>query len=138
MKLRNTVEKTALLQGTLDMLILCTLLFGPAHGHQIAKHIQRTTQDVLQVEHGSLYPALHRMERKGWIISKWKMAKERNREFKYYGLTPAGRKQLAREESKWKQLAAAVATVMRPVLRKNSVQFRSLTDTTDKPSAQPL
>jgi len=83
MKPRNTVEKTALLQGTLGMLILRTLLFGPAHGHQIAKHIQRTTEDVLQVEHGSLYPALHRMERKGWIISKWEMAKERNREFKY-------------------------------------------------------
>ena len=114
MKPRNTVEKTALLQGTLDMLILRTLLFGPAHGHQIAKHIQRTTEDVLQVEHGSLYPALHRMERKGWIISKWEMAKERNREFKYYRLTPAGRKQLAREASKWKQLAAAVATVMWP------------------------
>jgi PadR family transcriptional regulator len=114
MKPRNTVEKTALLQGTLDMLILRTLLFGSAHGHQIAKHIQRTTEDVLQVEHGSLYPALHRMERKGWIISKWEMAKERNREFKYYRLTSAGRKQLAREESKWKQLAAAVATVMWP------------------------
>src|SRR6476620_6148881 len=98
MKPRNTVEKTALLQGTLGMLILRTLLFGPAHGHQIAKHIQRTTEDVLQVEHGSLYPALHRMERKGWIISKWEMAKEGNREFKYYRLTPAGRKQLAREE----------------------------------------
>src|SRR6266853_1834636 len=114
MKPRNTVEKTALLQGTLDMLILRTLLFGPAHGHQIAKHIQRTTEDVLQVEHGSLYPALHRMERKGWIISKWEMAKERNREFKYYRLTQVGRKQLAREESKWKQLTTAVATVMWP------------------------
>ena len=114
MKPRNAAEKTALLQGTLDMLILRTLLFGPAHGHQIAKHIQRTTEDVLQVEHGSLYPALHRMERKGWIISKWEAAKDRNREFKYYQLTPAGKKQLAREESKWKQLAAAVATVMWP------------------------
>jgi PadR family transcriptional regulator, regulatory protein PadR len=113
-KPKNAVEKTGLLQGTLDMLILRTLLFGPAHGHQIAKHIQRTTEDVLQVEHGSLYPALHRMERKGWIISKWEMAKERNREFKYYRLTSAGRKQLAREESKWKQLAAAIATVMWP------------------------
>jgi PadR family transcriptional regulator PadR len=66
-----------LLQGTLDMLILRTLLFGPAHGHQIAKHIQRTrtTDDVLQVEHGSLYPALHRLERKGWVASKWEMSK---------------------------------------------------------------
>ena len=114
MKPGNIVERTVLLKGTLDMLILRTLLFGPAHGHQIAKHIQRTTEDVLQVEHGSLYPALHRMERKGWIISKWEMAKERNREFKYYRLTPAGKKQLTREESKWKGLAAAVATVMWP------------------------
>jgi PadR family transcriptional regulator, regulatory protein PadR len=110
---RTPPNRTELLQGTLDMLILRTLLFGPAHGHQIAKHIQRTTDDVLQVEHGSLYPALHRMERKGWIISKWEMAKDRNREFKYYRLSPLGRKQLVREESRWKQLAAAVATVMR-------------------------
>src|ERR1700757_1983105 len=97
-------NRTELLQGTLDMLILRTLLFGPAHGHQIAKHIQRTTEDVLQVEHGSLYLALHRMERKGWIIAKWETAKERNREFKYYRLTSTGKKQLAREESKWKQM----------------------------------
>jgi PadR family transcriptional regulator len=106
-------NRAELLQGTLDMLILRTLLFGPAHGHEIAKHIQRTTDDVLQVEHGSLYPALHRMERKAWISAKWEMAKDRNREFKYYRLTPAGKKQLLREESRWKQLATAVATVMR-------------------------
>jgi len=111
---KKSSNRTELLQGTLDMLILRTLLFGPAHGHQIAKHIQRTTEDVLQVEHGSLYPALHRMERKGWIISKWEMPKERNREFKYYRLTPAGRKQLAGQESKWKQVATAVARVMWP------------------------
>ncbi len=111
---RKTPIRSDLLPGTLDMLILRTLLFGPAHGHQIAKHIQRTTEDVLQVEHGSLYPSLHRMERKGWIIAKWEMAKDRNREFKYYRLTGAGRKQLVHEESKWKQLAAAVATVMWP------------------------
>ena len=67
-------ERIDLLQGTLDMLILRTLLFGPAHGHQIAKHIQRTTEDVLQVEHGSLYPALHRLERKGWVAAKWEPA----------------------------------------------------------------
>src|SRR3989440_5242923 len=109
MKPRTTVEKTALLQGTLDMLILRTLLFGPAHGHQIAKHIQRTTEDVLQVEHGSLYPALHRLERKGWVASKWEMAKDRNREFKYYRLTLAGKKQLVVQESRWKQLAGAIA-----------------------------
>ena len=111
---KTTPSRTELLKGTLDMLILRTLLFGAAHGHQIAKHIQRTTDDVLQVEHGSLYPALHRMERKGWISAKWEVAKERNREFKYYRLTPAGKKQLLHEESKWKQLAAAVATVMWP------------------------
>ena len=111
---KKSSNRTELLQGTLDMLILRTLLFGPAHGHQIAKHIQRTTEDVLLVEHGSLYPALHRMERKGWIISKWEMPKERNREFKYYRLTPTGRKQLAGQESKWKQVATAVARVMWP------------------------
>jgi PadR family transcriptional regulator PadR len=103
------------MQGTLDMLILRTLVSGRAHGHQIAKHIQRTTDDVLQVEHGSLYPALHRIERKGWIVSKWEMAAEPKREFKYYRLTPAGRKQLTRETSKWKDLTAAIARVMWPV-----------------------
>ena len=114
MMTKKPSNRTELLKGTLDMLILRTLLFGAAHGHQIAKHIQRTTDDVLQVEHGSLYPALHRMERKGWISAKWEVVKERNREFKYYRLTPAGKKQLLHEESKWKQLAAAVATVMWP------------------------
>jgi transcriptional regulator len=108
-------NRLELLQGTLDMLVLRTLLFGPAHGHEIAKHIQRTSDDVLQVEHGSLYPALHRLERKGLILSKWEMAKDRHREFKYYRLTPAGRRQLAAEESKWKQLAGAIARVMWPV-----------------------
>src|SRR5688572_10362008 len=107
-------QKIDLLQGTLDMLILRTLLFGAAHGHAIAKHIQRTTEDVLQVEHGSLYPALHRLERKGWISSRWQTAKDRNRDFKFYQLTSAGRKQLEREESKWKQLASAIARVMWP------------------------
>ncbi len=111
---KRTSNKTNLLQGTLDMLILRTLLFGPAHGHHIAKHIQRTTDDVLQVEHGSLYPALHRMESKGWIVSSWEISKERNREFKYYHLTPSGRRQLSQEESRWKQVAAAVARVMWP------------------------
>lgn len=112
-------KRAELLQGTLDMLILRTLLFGAAHGHQIAKHIQRTTDDVLQVEHGSLYPALHRMELKGWISSKWEMAKDRNREFKYYRLTRLGRRQLAHQESKWKQLANAVASVMWPAAQKD-------------------
>jgi PadR family transcriptional regulator PadR len=111
---KESQDRVELLQGTLDMLILRTLLFGPAHGHEIAKHIQRTTEEVLQVEHGSLYPALHRLERKGWVNSKWEVAKDRNREFKYYRLTPAGKKQLAAEESKWKQLADAIARVMWP------------------------
>jgi len=107
-------DRIELLQGTLDMLILRTLLFGSAHGHQIAKHIQRTTEDVLQVEHGSLYPALHRLERKGWVEAKWETAKDRNRELKFYSLTSTGRKHLAAEESKWKQMSSAIARVMWP------------------------
>lgn len=104
---RNKIE---LLRGTLDMLILRTLLVGPAHGHQIARHIQRSTEDVLQVEHGSLYPALHRLERKGWLVSKWE-SRDGKRELKYYRLSAAGRKQLAVEESKWKRVVAAIARV---------------------------
>jgi len=103
-------RKMELLRGTLDMLILKTLLLGPAHGHQIAKHIQRSTEDVLQVEHGSLYPALHRLERKGWLSSKWE-SRDGKRELKYYRLTAAGRKQLTVEESKWKRLVSAIARV---------------------------
>lgn len=111
----NESDRIQLLQGTLDMLILRTLLFGPAHGHQIAKHIQRTTEDLLQVEHGSLYPALHRLERKGWITAKWEASgKDQKREFKYYRLTAAGKKQLTAEESKWKQLTGAIARIMWP------------------------
>jgi PadR family transcriptional regulator PadR len=108
-------DRIEFLQGTLDMLVLRTLLFGPAHGHQIAKHIQVTTEDVLQVEHGSLYPALHRLERKGWVAAKWETAgKDLKREFKYYRLTPAGRKQLAAAESKWKKLSVAIGRIMSP------------------------
>ncbi len=107
-------EGVELLRGTLDMLVLRTLLTGPAHGHQIARHIQRDSDDVLQVEHGSLYPALHRLERKGWVSSKWESARDRNREFKYYRLTAAGRKQLTVEESKWSRLVGAIARVMAP------------------------
>ena len=111
---KESPDRVELLQGTLDMLILRTLLFGPAHGHQIAKHIQRTTDDVLQVEHGSLYPALHRLERKGLLESKWETAPDRNREFKYYRLTSAGRKHREHEASKWKHLSIAIARVMWP------------------------
>ena len=105
-----------LVQGTLDMLILRTLRTSRAHGHQIAKHLQRTTDDVLQVEHGSLYPALHRLERKGWIAAKWELAaSDSKRELKYYRLTAAGRRQLLAEASRWKQMANAIARVMWPV-----------------------
>jgi transcriptional regulator len=111
----ESLDRIQLLQGTLDMLILRTLLFGRAHGHQIAKHIQRTTEELLQVEHGSLYPALHRLERKGWIAAKWERAgKDLKREFKYYCLTATGKKQLVAEESKWKKLTGAVARIMWP------------------------
>jgi PadR family transcriptional regulator len=103
-----------LMQGTLDMLILRTLVLGPAHGHEIAKHIQCTTDDVLQVEHGSLYPALHRLERKGWVWAKWETPRGGRREFKYYRLTAAGKKQLAAEHSKWRLLVASIGRVMEP------------------------
>ncbi len=107
-------SKNTLLQGTLDMLVLRTLRYGAAHGHDIARHIHQATDDVLQVEHGSLYPALHRLERKGLIAGKWELHKERKREFKYYRLTPAGRRQLAAEESRWKSLVDAIGRVMWP------------------------
>lgn len=105
-------SRLELLQGTLDMIILRTLLMGRAHGHEIARHIQRTTDDLLQVEHGSLYPALHRLERRGWVAAKWEKAPDSNREFKYYRLTAAGRKQLVHEESRWGQLVAAMGRLL--------------------------
>jgi transcriptional regulator len=107
-------DRLELLQGTLDMLILKTLLFGPAHGHGIASYIRQTTSDQLTVEHGSLYPALHRLERDGFISAKWEKAPDRNREFKFYRITAAGRKQLAAEHSKWNDLVRAIGRVMRP------------------------
>jgi transcriptional regulator len=103
-------SRLELLKGTLDLLVLRTLLLGPAHGHQIAKHIQRTSEDVLQVEHGSLYPALHRLEARGWLRARWETGTG-TREFKYYRLTAAGRKQLMVEESKWQRLVGAVSRV---------------------------
>ena len=99
-------------QGTLELLILRTLLFGPLHGHGIAKHIQRTSEDVLQVEHGSLYPALHRLEDRGWIASFWGTS-ENNRRARYYRLTPAGRRQLAHQTSRWEVLVRAINRVLR-------------------------
>ncbi len=105
----NQVE---LLQGTLDMLILRTLQWGPQHGHGVGQAIRRSSADLLKIERGSLYPALHRLEAQGLIASEWK-ASELNRRAKYYALTAAGRKQLAKEQSKWKLLVKTIARVMR-------------------------
>jgi len=102
-----------LLQGTLDLLILQTLAPGPAHGHTIAHVIEHRSDDFLQVEHGSLYPALHRLEDKGWIASFWGTS-ENNRKARYYRLTADGRKQLAHETSRWEQMVAAINRVLRP------------------------
>ena len=88
-----------------------------SHGHEIAKHIQRTSDEVLRLEHGSLYPALHRLEKKGWLASKWDTHREHNRECKYYRLTPEGKKQLAAAESRWKRLQVAIARVMNAAVR---------------------
>jgi PadR family transcriptional regulator PadR len=102
-----------LLQGTLDLLILRTLVFGRAHGHAIAKHIRSLSEEVLRVETGSLYPALHRLEAEGWIASDWKIS-DKGKRAKYYELTRAGRKQLQSEQSKWEQFTAAMTRVLRP------------------------
>jgi len=102
-----------LIQGTLDMLVLQTLVLGPAHGHTIASAIEHRSDDVLQVEHGSLYPALHRLEDRGWIASFWGTS-ENNRKARYYRLTPAGRRQLARQTGRWDQLVRAINRVLRP------------------------
>jgi PadR family transcriptional regulator PadR len=103
-----------LLQGTLDMLVLRTLLFGPLHGYGIAGAIRGTSNDALEIEFGSLYPALKRLEIKGWIASKWDMT-ELNRRAKFYRLTPAGRKHLIEEHSKWAEFVEAVTNVMGPI-----------------------
>jgi PadR family transcriptional regulator, regulatory protein PadR len=102
-----------MVQGTLDMLILQTLVLGPAHGQTIAHAIERGSEDVLQVEHGSLYPALHRLQNRGWIASFWGTS-ENNRKARYYRLTPAGRKQLADQSSRWDQLVQAIGRIMKP------------------------
>jgi PadR family transcriptional regulator PadR len=102
-----------LLQGTLDMLILRTLLLGAAHGHAIAHAIERRSDDILQVEHGSLYPALYRLEDRGWIAS-FQGTSENNRKARYYRLTPAGRRQFEAETSRWQRLASGISRVLRP------------------------
>src|SRR5215469_3967563 len=93
-----------LLQGTLDLLILRTLAAGPQHGHAVARHIQRTSEEVLQIETGSLYPALHRLEAKGWISAAWALS-DKGKRARYYRLTPGGRRQLVNEQSKWQAFA---------------------------------
>lgn len=104
---------TELLQGTLDLLILRSLLSGRAHGHAIAKHIQRTSEDLLKVETGSLYPALHRLEARGWLAASWELS-EKGKRAKYYWLTATGRKQLTSEQSKWEKLSRAIGLVLKP------------------------
>jgi PadR family transcriptional regulator PadR len=108
---KNEKERQEMLLGTLDMLILRTLLGGAAHGHTIAHVIERSSDEVLQVEQGSLYPALHRLEDRGWVASYWGTS-ENNRKAKFYKLTAAGRKQLTVERSRWKQVVAAIGRVM--------------------------
>jgi PadR family transcriptional regulator, regulatory protein PadR len=102
-----------MIQGTLDLLILQTLASGPAHGHTIAHAIEHRSEDILQVEHGSLYPALHRIEDRKWIASFWGTS-ENNRKARYYRLTPAGRRQLAEQTGRWDQLVRAINRILRP------------------------
>jgi transcriptional regulator len=106
-----------MLQGTLDMLVLKTLLLGPAHGYTIAASIEQGSEEVLQIEHGSLYPALHRLENRGWIASFWGTS-ENNRKAKYYRLTPDGKKQLAVQSSRWDEVVRAIGRIMNPAQEK--------------------
>ena len=103
-----------LLRGTLDLLILRTLLAGPSHGHAIAKHIQRTSEDLLQVETGSLYPALYRLEARGWVAASWSLS-DKGKRARYYRLTALGRRQLTSEHSKWDAFARAMGLLLKPL-----------------------
>jgi PadR family transcriptional regulator, regulatory protein PadR len=113
MSTKEKLDRIELLQGTLDLLILRTLLLGPVHGHALAKAIERNSEDVLQVEQGSLYPALHRLIKRGWISAE-EGTSENNRRAKFYRLTPKGRRQLTVETTKWNKLARAIARILRP------------------------
>src|SRR5689334_7523291 len=115
MSTQTAKERLQLLQGTLDLLILRTLILGPQHGQGIARAIQQTSDDELLVEHGALYPALQRLEDRGWIEAEWG-ASSNNRRARFYKLTRAGRKQLATETTKWRRLAAAIGRVLGPEL----------------------
>ena len=106
-------DRMELLQGTLELLILRTLLPGPSHGHAVAKHIQRTSEDLLQIETGSLYPALHRLEAKGWIAASWDLS-DKGKRARYYRLTALGRRQLVTEQSKWQAFTRAMGLVLKP------------------------
>ena len=118
-KRRDKEAKIDLLQGTLDMLILRTLLFGPRHGHSIARSIEQTSGDVLKVDHGSLYPALQRLERRGWVTADWGTS-ENNRRARYYRLTPVGRKHLTAETGKWQRLTEAISRILQPTSEEGS------------------
>src|SRR6188472_1264569 len=110
---RKPPPRLDLLRGTLDLLILRTLLPGPSHGHAVAKHIQRTSEDLLQIETGSLYPALHRLEAKGWIAASWELS-DKGKRARYYRLTALGRRQLVTEQSKWQAFTRAMGLVLNP------------------------
>ena len=113
MSTQDEKEKLELLQGTLDLLILRTLIFGSQHGQGIARAIQQSSEEELLVEHGALYPALRRLEERGWISAKWGTSSN-NRKARFYSLTAAGRKQLVKETTKWKRLAAAIGRILDP------------------------
>ncbi len=110
---RKSPLQSEMLRGTLDMLVLQTLVLGPAHGHTIAHAIEHGSEEVLQIEHGSLYPALHRLEDRGWIASFWGTS-DNNRKARYYRLTPAGRKQLIEQTTRWEQLVRAIGRILKP------------------------
>ena len=113
MSTQEEKERLELLQGTLDLLILRTLIFGPQHGQGIARTIQQTSAQELLVEHGALYPALQRLEERGWIAAKWEISSN-NRRVRFYSLIAAGRKQLIKEATKWKRMASAIARILGP------------------------